>query len=190
MAFKRIGIMTLVLGLTMAAGQGYALTINDPGVVGAIESGTQNSSVDNEIAWANYLLSLGANAAVTADAPDDTQAATENYTTGSTDYNATLTGGVQLGGTDASGYEYVLAKYDGQNAGYVLFNVAAWFAANNDYNIPSTSETIWSNKKGEGYAISHFTGFGSASVPDGGASLVLLGAALSGLGVARRLMRK
>jgi hypothetical protein len=96
----------------------FALALNDPGVVGTIEAGTQNSSVPNEIQWGQYLLDLGASATVTADGNTPLDGATENYETSTTDYSGTLTGGTQVGGgvLDPSGYDYVLAKYNGQNA--------------------------------------------------------------------------
>ena len=45
--------------------------------------------------------------------------------------------------------------------------------------------------KAEQYRVSHVTTFGgkTTTVPDGGATLILLGAALSGLGAARRFMK-
>jgi hypothetical protein len=177
----RVGLAAvLALGMTFSAN---ALTLTDAGVVGTVEPGTENSSVANEVIWANYLLSLAANQTTSFDA--NSSGSAENYKTGPTDYNGTLTGGTQISGsTDVSGYTYVLAKYDGQNAGYVLFNVA-------DYGntIPSTSASIWLNEQSEGYNLSHFTGFGGNGVPDGGATMLLLGAALSALGFANRKLK-
>ena len=181
---KRITIFAIACVLLVAPAYA-AISLNDPGVVGTIEAGTQNSSTDNEVEWANYLLSLGANATVTADGNIPTDGASENYKTGINNYNGTLTGGTQINNsTNVSGYAYVLAKYDGQNAGYVLFNVAAY-----GNTIPGTSEPIWTNTQGNGYGLSHFTGYGSTSVPDGGMTLMLLGGGLVGLETLRRRLR-
>jgi hypothetical protein len=154
------------------------------GVVGTIEAGTQASDVDNELAWANWLLGMDANALDTHDA--DGNGVTESYATSSTDYSAILSGGTQVqNSTDVSGYEWVLAKYDGMNAGYVLFYVPDLEVAN---TVPQTSYSLWGSNSGQ-YDISHFTGFGSTSVPDGGATLMLLGGALVGLESLRRRFR-
>lgn len=191
---KTVRLKHCVIAVAAAClmGQGASampLTIDDSGVAGIIEAGTENSSVDNEVAWANYLLSLGASTTTTYDANMDGH--NESYETGIHDYNGTLSGGVQIDGgiNDVSAYEWVLAKYDGQNAGYVLFNVA-------DYGntIPLTSENLWySNEaQGEGYGLSHFTGFGSKppnGVPDAGSTLGLLGLAILGIGFVRRKTR-
>jgi hypothetical protein len=181
-------VVAAALALFMVPGA-YAvpLTLDDVGVAGIVEPGTENSNVANELAWANYLLGLGANTSVAYDANGDGNA--EDYTTGANDYNGTLSGGTQIqgGANDVSGFEWVLAKYDGKNAGYVLFNVA-------DYGttIPSTSEDLWVNKRGNGYGLSHFTGFGDRppnGVPDAGSTLGLLGLTLIGMGLIRRKAR-
>lgn len=171
------------LACVTLVGPAYALTINDPGVVGTVDAGTQNSSTDNEEDWSNYLLSLGTNTTSTFDA--DGNGTTEDYETGNNDYSGTVSGGTQIddGSNDVSGYLWVLAKYDGQNAGYVLFYVPDLLVAN---TIPLFSDSIWTNIKGEGYQLSHFTGFGSTSVPDGGTTLGLLGLAMLGLGYLRK----
>jgi hypothetical protein len=168
-----------------------ALTLTTPGVVGAIYTGTQPSPASNELAWANYLLGLGANATVTVDAPGDSDPATEQYRTSATDYNATLSGGTQVPGNNAqpstynvSAYSWVLAKYDGKNAGYVLF-----YVPDTNGTISGYSNPLWGSKPGQ-YALSHYTYFTSATrTPDGGATLLLLGLALSGIGAGRRFMK-
>ena len=163
---------------------GFALTINDPGVVGIIDAGTQNSSVDNEIDWANYLLSLGANATTFHDGNIPPDGVTEYYETSSTDYNGTLTGGLQIGGAtpNVSGYDWVLGKYDGQNAGYVLFYMPG-------SSIPEFSYSIWGDNVGQ-YQLSHVTVFGSTPVPEPG-TIVLMGLGLVGLaGMGRKRLFK
>ena len=167
---KLLGCFLCVMLLAFGA-QAFALTINDSGVVGTIEAGTQSSDVANEIDWANYLLSLPVSSTlVIADGNTPTDNVTENYLTSSTDYNAILTGGTQIQGAtpNVSGYEYVLGKYDGQNAGYVLFNMSVFGGS----SIPQFSHTIWTDNT-EKYELSHATGFSVTSVPDASVMLLL-----------------
>ena len=110
--------------------------------------------------------------------------------TNGSEYNGTLSGGTQdttspgtLNGAELTSL-FFLAKYAGPNAGYVLFNTADWVAANGT-TVPANGSTIWSV---QGSGLSHYTYFGSTSVPDGGPSLLLLGAAVAGLGIVRRRM--
>ena len=184
----------VAIGLALTAAPASALTINDAGVVGTVEAGTQNSSPSNETEWANYLLSLGATTTTTADGNVPLDGQNETYKTSSTDYNGTLSTGTQsapVGTNDpipnVAGSQYALVKYDGQNAGYVLYNVADFDGGSG--NLPEFSYSLWG--KAEQYRVSHVTTFGgkTTTVPDGGATLILLGAALSGLGAARRFMK-
>lgn len=177
-------IWTFAIACVLLTVPAYALVLDDPGVVGTIEAGTQNSSIANEVQWANFLLDMGADEFQTTDGNNPPDGKTENYQTSLTDYNGFLTGGTQVqNSTDVSGYEWVLAKYDGPLAGYVLFNVPGLGGT----TIPQLSHSIWG---GPGqYDLSHFTGFGSTSVPDGGATLMLLGGALVGLETLRRRFR-
>jgi hypothetical protein len=157
------------------------LTINDTGVVGTVDTGTQSSPVSNEIQWGQKLLDMIASATETTDV--DGNGSTEIYNTSSTNYDGTLTGGTQVTpgiGTDVSGFEYVLGKYDGQNAGYVLFNVADYGST-----IPEFSDSIWTNNQGAGYQLSHLTGFGgTGDLPEPG-TVLLIGSSLAGFGLWR-----
>ena len=168
----------------LMAASGFALTINDPGVVGTIDSGTQNASVDNVTEWANFLLGLGANETVTADGNTPLDGVTEDYATSSTDYSDTLTGGLRINGAtpDVSGYEWVLGKYDGKNAGYVLFNMADYGGS----SIPEFSYSIWGDNP-EQYQLSNVTVFGRVPEPS---SMLLLGFGLIGLAGFRRKFKK
>ncbi len=117
------------------------------------------------------------------------------YATSSTEYAASIIGtGIQStdehDNTVAAGYQFVLAKYDGQNGGYVLFFLNGAAAT-----LPDVSNPIWGSVGTDQYAIGHHTGFNAtvtgtptpfSSVPDGGTTLILLGAALAGLGLVRR----
>ena len=75
-------------------------------------------------------------------------------------------------------YSYLYAKYDGPNYG-----AEVWYVGNlsGSITIPAT---------GGGYDLSGWTLFGpgGVQVPDGGATVMLLGASLCVLGVARRFL--
>jgi hypothetical protein len=74
------------------------------------------------------------------------------------------------------GFTYLLAKYDGPSGGSEIWNVQGLTGG---YTIPLT----WEN--GQGLGLSHWTLFGGGGqVPDGGTTVMLLGAALGGLGMA------
>jgi hypothetical protein len=169
----------------LAGTSAYALSITDPGVLGIIETGEPASDA-LETEYANTLLGQPLNSGPTtiqASNGDD-----HDYTrNGLADPGSGSVSGPikdETGNTVVpAGYEYVLAKYDGPNGGDVL-----WYLGGAGITLPSTSEPLWANPAGHGYGISHFTVFNS--VPDGGATVMLLGAALAGLGTVRRFSIK
>ena len=186
---KKISILVAAATcVCLMATNGFALSINDAGVVGTIEAGTQDASVDNVTEWANYLLGLDANKSVTEDGNTPLDGADEHYETSNTNYDGTLTGGLRINGAtpDVSGYDWVLGKYDGQNAGYVLFNMAAWGGSSiPEFDWASASSTIWGAEEGQ-YQLSNVTVFGATSVPEP-ATMLLLGTGLiSFAGIARK----
>jgi hypothetical protein len=181
----------LLMGAALAVGMSssaLAISINDPGIAGTVTDGAP-SSIADEVVYVNTLLGLGANVTTTI--------AGELYKTSSTDYNGTVVeaGAMKKNATDAgfsltvSGFDWILAKYDGLNGGSILFYVGGGTLV-----LPSTSEPLWTNPAGQGYGISHWTGFGPStpppppppSVPDAGSTMALFGAALGGLGLMRR----
>ena len=164
----------------------WALTINDAGVVGTVWTGTQNNSVENQTDWVQYLLNMDAAQTATADGNNPLDTFTEDYTTSNTNYDGTITdafrqdGGVLTGWTS---YEFVLGKYDGQNAGIVLFNVADYMAASGT-SLPEFSSDIWGT--GDQYQLSHWTGFNAGTnVPEPGI-IGLLAMGLLGMVAVRR----
>ncbi|CEF48986.1 unnamed protein product [uncultured bacterium] len=180
---KKWAAITCAYFISAAA---YALSINDPGVVGTIVTG-EPSSTANEVVYTNTLLGLAANTGpVTISG--------HVYTTSSTDYNGTVSGGVQDSTGNLvvpAGFDFVLAKYDGPNGGDVVYALNGA-----SITLPATSATIWVNGQGAGYGLSHFTVFNPDvvinphTVPDGGATVALLGLSMTGLAVARRRFRK
>jgi hypothetical protein len=76
-------------------------------------------------------------------------------------------------------YNYLFAKYDGPNQGSVV-----WYVGNlsGSITIPAT----WNQYGLSGWSL---FGPGGAGVPDGGTTVMLLGAALGALGMARRYLR-
>ena len=92
--------------------------------------------------------------------------------------------------TLGTGYNYLLAAYDGQNSGAVLWDISG-LAAGTIIEIPAAAQPDASGTDlvdGK-YGITTWSTFNAdnnTSVPDGGSTALLLGAALSGLGLIRR----
>jgi hypothetical protein len=175
------------------------LTLNSPDVVGAIGTTSQqppNSNITTETTISQTLLDQPAGTS----APPSCTLAEYCYQTSNTEYSGTLTFAEKVTFTGDSsqliipdGLDYVLVKYDGPNAGYVLFYVGA---GSTTTAVPEYSYNIW-GKNDQQYQISHWTGFCSTAdcniqfdTPDGGSTVTLLGSALLALGVLARKTRR
>ena len=80
------------------------------------------------------------------------------------------------------GFTYLIAKYDGPNGGSEVWNVQGLTGI---ITIPLIGLA------GQNYGLSHWTLFGGdGNVPDGGTTVMLLGAALGALGMARRFLNR
>jgi hypothetical protein len=155
-----------------------ALTIGDANYVGSITDGIPSSPA-NEVIYINTLTGLGTGAAT--------------VTIGTEDYNrvgSTLAGpfapAVEAGSVknetgvntiNATGFTYILAKYDAGAAGSLVWYIEG--GATGSVTVPTEF-----NGKG----VSHISLYnpGTTTVPDGGTTVLLLGSALSLVGLARR----
>jgi hypothetical protein len=184
-------IWVTAIAVTLLTAPAYALSLSDPGVVGAASGETADDFSGGAVGIAtgisNHLLGMPINDTD----PDncDLNGTDTCYETGPNDFSGTVSGGTEVGGGTIAGstnFLYVLAKYDGPNAGYVLFHMPTLSGT-----IPLLPTGIWGNENDTGFGLSHYVGFGSVPTPptptpDGGATLSLLGLALAGIGAVRR----
>lgn len=156
-----------------------ALTIGDEHELGFVEFGIPSGDSDR-LNYVNHLIGMALGS------QDDF--AGQHFTRSNNDFGplapAVLTGLVSGSSTSinlgAGGtYLYLFAKYDGPNYGSEVWYVGDLSGI---ITIPATAG---------GYGLSGWTLFGSAgSVPDGGTTAMLLGAALGSLGMARRFLKR
>jgi hypothetical protein len=179
----------LIVAISAASFSAQALTITSPitythsesnPIVGTFDTGTSAADVTTVTGYLNTLLGLGANVGPTS-------ISGVIYKTSSVDYTGSLlpSAGTRVDTGNllsvAAGYDYVVAKYDGKNAGYVV-----WYLGGEAATLPEYSNNIWQNGAGAGYQISGYTAYRRTSVPDGGATAALLGVGLISLAALRR----
>lgn len=135
------------------------ITVDSAGVVGAAEflSGDGGGSPATIQPVAQHLLDMAANT--------DEVFGGRSYSTSVTEYSGTIalansakddSGNLYV----PSGFEYVVGKYDGENAGYVLF-----YLGGEDAYLPATSANIWLNGQGNGYELSGWTAYNVVPEP-------------------------
>lgn len=176
-------LLTLAMGLTLALTAATAqagpiiLTIGDSYYIGSVVKATP-SDAPAQVSYINALLDLS---------PGDTLAAGgKTYTAGGFDCagcdDATVTGAIKdeapfadLTNLDLSSWTYLFLKLGDQ--GHV------WYVAGQD-------DVTLKAKFGKGLGLSHFSLYNptTTTVPDGGATLGLLGLGMVGLGFLRRRM--
>jgi hypothetical protein len=176
-----IGVAALAV-MTCFTPQLNALTLNDPGVVGTATGASGAASPTERTFIAQTLLNMDANDSLLAFGDP-----ARDYFTSMTNYDGTITTSQEFIGTTIvpAGWEYALAKYDGTQAGYVLFNLAAF----GSMTLPEYSFSIWGSNP-EQFQISNFLAFNTnggdiPGVPDGGSTLALMGVAFAVLGLVR-----
>ncbi|PYL39618.1 MAG: hypothetical protein DMF36_04995 [Verrucomicrobia bacterium] len=169
-------LCTVVLGAMLAfSNNAKALTIGDAHELGFVNFGIPSGDADR-LTYVNHLIGM---ALGTSDKADGQTYFRSNHSFGQLP-QAVLAGHVNGTSTTinlGTGlYTYLFAKYDGPNYGSEVWYVGDLSGI---ITIPATAG---------GYGLSGWTLFGPGvpGVPDGGTTAMLLGAALSVLGVARR----
>ena len=193
MKVSRFKTLMAAIAITLITAPAYALTLSTPGVVGVANSSVTSTAFGNPTVLTNIaqtLLNMAANTSTPTGCLVVTQGSS-CYQTGPTEYSANLSGltstvvsglNGQVQNIAGLGYTWLLAKYNGPNAGYVLFYVPTFGTT-----IPAFPTTLWTSTNQ--YGISGYVAWGSTSVPDSGATLSLLGLALAGLGAFRRFVK-
>jgi hypothetical protein len=139
--------------------------------------------------YINFLITLGLNTSATHDfgQPLGTQNFYRTTNTFGSLPQASATGSVSGTGTTINlntlgTFTYLFAKYDGQNDTSVVWNISGLTGI---LTIPQNGPL--------GYGLSGWILFGPGGtppgVPDGGTTVMLLGAALGALGMARRFLK-
>ena len=94
-----------------------------------------------------------------------------------------------------TGFQYLVAAYDGPNGGVAVFNVGGLTGSVDLYryakplangNLVGSNIPLMGFYKMTGWTLLNPTG----GVPDGGTTVMLLGAALGSLGMARRFLKR
>lgn len=193
MKTKLIVALVAVLAFVPVA-SADTISLSTPGVVGLndLNSFNDNASDSVRLAYAQQILNLSANFKTDLSADPGIQypgntSDIVGYQTGPVDYSALLTIGVKKDGVNIvdPGWDYVLAKYDGQNAGYVLFYIPTYGTT-----LPAKAAFAdWNKPDGDGYGLSGWITFNRTTVPDGGSMVMLFGMALMGLAGVRRMLK-
>jgi hypothetical protein len=191
----RLKTIIAIFSTCLMSSSAFALAISSPinyltpNLVGTAAPGTAASKIANELIWANQILALFAGTTTTI---LETTGSVDYRTHDTDEYSGVLTsiGAYQAGSGStsiAAGAQYVLGKYAGKNAGYVLY-----FLGGAASTIPLLSNDIWVNRQNQGYQLSHYTAFGRTPPPTSlsePGTLGLLGVGLFGWVVMRRFKR-
>ena len=178
---KKLAMLSAALcAVTLAfSHNASALTIGDSQELGFVDPGLPASDA-NRTLFVNTMigLALGGSTHVIIGPHDNLVTRSNN------DFGPLPTAVFALNGSTTTIdlgtglYSYLYAKYDGPN-----FGAEVWYVGNLSgiITIPAT---------GGGYGLSGWTLFGpgGVQVPDGGITVMLLGAALGALGIARRFL--
>ena len=192
LAMLSAAVCAVMLAFTSSASADTTLGFFDPvtltgdtHVVGTV-SPAAPASPQAHADYINFLITMGTNTSVAHDfgGSEGIQNFYRTTNTFGSLPTVSATGAVSGTGTtidlNALGtFTYLFAKYDGQNDNSVVWNIAGLTGI---LTIPANGPL--------GYGLSGWILFGPTGVvPDGGTTVMLLGAALGALGMARRFLK-
>ena len=192
LAMLSAAVCAVMLAFTSSASADTTLGFFDPvtltgdsHVVGTV-SPAAPASPQAHADYINFLITMGTNTSVAHDfgGSEGIQNLYRTTNTFGSLPTASATGAVSGTGTtidlNALGtFTYLFAKYDGQNDNSVVWNIAGLTGV---ITIPADGPL--------GYGLSGWILFGpTGTVPDGGTTVMLLGAALGALGMARHYLK-
>jgi hypothetical protein len=201
-------------GLTQRADAILEMTYNDGSsnssqyLVGTVVPGLQGNGgqAARDALMTNNLLAMGLGAQTDPTAPPVYSRSFNNFgslpaANGNSGF--VLSGSVGAGTTPVTvnlgtGFQYLVAAYDGPNGGVAVFNVAGLtgtvdlyrYAKPEMVNGHPTGNLLGSNTAQQGYFLmTSWTLLNPTGVPDGGTTVMLLGTALGALGMVRRALK-
>jgi VPDSG-CTERM motif len=157
-----------------------ALAFNDTRVVGTVTPATPASPAARAD-YINFMIALAPGGAGVLDGNTITRSTNLFGSLPTADATGALTGSSTSINLGAGGFTYLFAKYDGQNDLSFVWNVAGLSGI---VTIPQDGPL--------GHGLSGWVLFGGGAppgVPDGGATVMLLGASLGALGMLRRYLK-
>jgi hypothetical protein len=183
---KKLAILSAAFCAAMLAlsPNAKALTFGDPNDLGQVLFGIPSGDAAR-LSYVNHLIGMALNSSDSFNGQtffrSGNDPANGNYPAAQLAGNVNGTGTtIDLGAQGT--FLYLFAKYDGPNAGSEV-----WYVGNLSgiITIPAVGLA------GQNYGLSGWTLFRGegAGVPDGGATVMLLGAALGALGMARRFLK-
>ena len=197
------------LGLTQRADAILEMTYNNGSgnssqyLVGTVIPGLQGQyggQADRDALMTNQLLAMGLGAQGSGLGGAYYSRSFNNFGSlpAATATGAVLSGPIADGTTAVTvnlgtGFQYLVAAYDGPNGGVAVFNVAGLTGTVDLYRYAkplANGNLLGSNVARQGYfKMTSWTLLNPTGVPDGGTTVMLLGAALGALGMARRFLR-
>jgi len=153
-----------------------ALLLHDNHELGFVNYGIPSGDADRTL-YVNHLIDQALGTTEQADGQTYTRS---NYNFGPLTDAVFARNGTTTTINIATGYQYLFAKYDGPNYGSEVWYIGD---LSGSITIPATAG---------GYGLSGWTLFneGGNSVPDGGTTAILLGAALAGTELLRRYSKR
>jgi len=180
---NKLAILCMAFGVAMLAftHNASALGFGDTSVVGDVTPGAPADPSD-VAGYINNMISLAPGGSDTFNGQTIHRSTNLFGSLPQANVNNTYSGtgtSVNLN-VNGGGYTYLFAKYDGQNDHSIVWDVAGMTGT---ITIPGFGP--------DGYGLSGWILFrGDNSIPDGGTTVMLLGAALGALGMARRYLKR